>query len=102
MDEQQQQNLKIYRYKGGDTGYVYRIFYNPMANTVVNYLPETLAPNLITLIGFVFSLSPAYVLFANYGTSMKNDPGNEIPRWFFLFEAFCYFMYRVFDELDGK
>lgn len=68
----------------------------------MEYLPETLAPNLITLIGFVFSLTPVFILFSTSGTSFVNEPGLEIPRWLFSLEAFCYFMYRVFDELDGK
>lgn len=33
---------------------------------------------------------------------MKNEPGNPIPRWFYIIEAFCYFFYRMLDEMDGK
>ena len=67
----------------------------------MEYLPETLAPNLITLVGFIFSLAPFFVLFGKYGTKMEN--GNiPIPNWFFFFEAFCFFMYKMFDEMDGK
>jgi hypothetical protein len=35
--------MKQYRYKGGDLGITYRLFYNPLALTLVEYLPETLA-----------------------------------------------------------
>ena len=31
-----------------------------------------------------------------------NFEGKELPSWFFILNAFCYFMYRMFDELDGK
>jgi len=81
---------------------MYIYFYNPVANKIVNFLPEKLAPNLITLIGFVFSTLPFFVLFINYGTRFIDQPETPIPRWFFFFEALCYFMYRMFDELDGK
>lgn len=33
---------------------------------------------------------------------MKNEPGSPIPRWFYIIEAFCYFFYRMLDEMDGK
>ena len=59
-------------------------------------------PNLITLIGFIFSSLPFVVLFGCFGTKMRNEKDNEIPRWFFFFETFCYFMYRMLDEMDGK
>lgn len=26
----------------------------------------------------------------------------DIPRWFYLVEAFSYFFYRMLDEMDGK
>ena len=101
LDETQKENLKVYRYAGGDKGLVYVYFYNPVATKVVEYLPDTLAPNLITLIGFTFSTLPFLILFGNYGTSLENGEF-PIPNWFFFFEAFCYFMYRMFDEMDGK
>ena len=31
-----------------------------------------------------------------------DDETENIPRWFFFLYAFCYFMYRMFDEMDGK
>lgn len=35
--------LKQYKYAGGDSGILYRYFYNPVALKLVTYLPETLA-----------------------------------------------------------
>ena len=101
MNEEQRVNLRNYKYAGGDQGYLYVYFYNPVAKTIVEYLPETLAPNVVTLIGFIFSTLPFIILFGNYGTKFEND-SVKIPHWFFFFYAFCYFMYRMFDELDGK
>ena len=43
LDNQSAENLKLYRYAGGDSGYVYRYFYNPAATKLVTYLPDTLA-----------------------------------------------------------
>jgi ethanolaminephosphotransferase len=94
--------LRKYKYAGGDQGLMYIYFYNPIATKFVNYLPEFLAPNVITLVGFMFSSLPFFVLFSNFGTNLENDQERPITKWFFFLAAFCYFMYRMFDELDGK
>lgn len=52
--------------------------------------------------GFFFSLLPFVLLFSMCGTHMQDQPGKEIPRWFFILEAICYFCYRMLDEMDGK
>ena len=99
LSETQKENLKIYRYAGGDYGFAYIYFYNPVATNLVEYLPETLAPNVITLAGFAFSAGPFIYLFTNHDLENTKD---HIPNWFFFLQAFCYFMYRMLDEMDGK
>jgi hypothetical protein len=37
------ENMRKYKYAGGDRGILYRFFYNPVASKLVTYLPETLA-----------------------------------------------------------
>lgn len=37
------EKLKQYKYCGGDTGLLYRLFYNPVATKLVTFLPDTLA-----------------------------------------------------------
>lgn len=37
------ENIKQYKYFGGDTGFLYRFFYSPLADKIVTYLPESLA-----------------------------------------------------------
>lgn len=64
-------------------------------------MPETVAPNLITLVGFMFSIAPFYILFTEYGTDFKNGE-IAIPSWFYYFEAFSFLSYRMLDEMDGK
>lgn len=56
------------------------------------------SPNLITLVGFMFTVIPLCVLFGIYGATF-DEPA---PRWFCFAEAFFYFMYRILDEMDGK
>lgn len=64
--------------------------------------PKFIAPNLITLAGWVFSVVPWIILFGLYGPAMSNDPKYPIPSWYFFGQAVCYFIYRILDEVDGK
>jgi len=43
INEEGEINLKKYKYSGGDTGFLYRYFWNPFANWLVGFLPMTLA-----------------------------------------------------------
>jgi ethanolaminephosphotransferase len=54
------------------------------------------------MIGFFFSVLPFVLLFSMCGMHMQNQKGMDIPRWFYLVEAFSYFFYRMLDEMDGK
>jgi ethanolaminephosphotransferase len=66
------ENLKKYKYAGGDRGIMYIYFYNPVASYLVNFLPKSLAPNSITLFGFIFSVLPCVLIFYLFGTSFVN------------------------------
>ena len=43
ISEEGAAKLKAYKYSGGDTGYLYTYFYNPVAMKLVAFLPESLA-----------------------------------------------------------
>jgi len=73
--------MRNYQYKGGDNGITYKYFYNPMASFLIDYIPENIAPNLITFVGFVFSVLPAFLLFSLFGTNFYG----EISSWWFFF-----------------
>ena len=63
LNPEMKENLSKYRYAGGDRCIMYIYFYNPIADYLVEFLPESFAPNTITLIGFLFSFLPCFVLF---------------------------------------
>jgi len=67
INEEGRENLLKYKYAGGDKGYAYIYFYNPAATKLVTYLPEWIAPNVLTLIGFIFATLPFLILFGGYG-----------------------------------
>eukprot|EP00009_Paramoeba_aestuarina_P018753 CAMPEP_0201527504 /NCGR_PEP_ID=MMETSP0161_2-20130828/35397_1 /ASSEMBLY_ACC=CAM_ASM_000251 /TAXON_ID=180227 /ORGANISM="Neoparamoeba aestuarina, Strain SoJaBio B1-5/56/2" /LENGTH=330 /DNA_ID=CAMNT_0047928359 /DNA_START=86 /DNA_END=1074 /DNA_ORIENTATION=- len=57
----------------------------------------TLAPNLVTLIGFC-AIIAHYLLLAFYCPHLEG----EAPRWVYVFTGFCVFFYQTMDALDGK
>ena len=69
-----------------------------MATKLVSYLPDWIAPNLLTFIGFIHTVIPLVVLFC----IADFDLVGEVPQWWFFFQAWCYFAYRMLDEMDGK
>ena len=74
-------NLKRHGYSGSDEGLMYKWFYNPVANKLVTYLPDYIAPNLLTLIGFIHTIVPLFIMFA----IADFDLLGEVPQWFFFF-----------------
>ena len=98
FDEEDIKNLKLHKYSGSDEGLMYRFFYNPVANWLVSFLPDYIAPNLLTVIGFIHSITPVIVAFTVAGADLVG----KVPNWILFLQAYCYFAYRLLDEMDGK
>jgi len=64
------QHLKDHKYSGSDLGFAYTFFYNPVANWAVEFLPKTLAPNTVTLLGFFHTLLPVVLLYVLIGPEL--------------------------------
>jgi ethanolaminephosphotransferase len=96
-------NLPHYKYRAADNGIVYQKFFNPFGNYVVTLLPNWLAANVITFVGFLFSITP-YTLMVIYTSSHFYNPAGmtDLPAWLFYSKALFYFIYRFLDEIDGK
>jgi ethanolaminephosphotransferase len=96
-------NMPLYQYRAKDFGKMYIHFFNPFGNWLVNYFPESLAPNVITLTGFIFSITPFFVMVYLYSSHFYNPEGVEdLPAWLFYMQGVCFFIYRLLDEIDGK
>ena len=61
-------------------------------------MPVWLAPNVITLLGFMFTISQA-VLITYHDPNFNN---NSIPSWVWFYLAFAQFMAQTLDGIDGK
>ena len=89
--------IRSYQYKSSDSSISYKYFMSPLCDYLLNFFPTWLAPNIITISGFFLNL--LYFLITGYYTGFK---GGFIPPWACFFSAFCYLLYMILDNIDGK
>jgi ethanolaminephosphotransferase len=72
---------------------------SPLADWQVNnIIPVWLAPNVITLLGFICVLLPHLWLWYNY----PGDLSGDIPRSFCYVCGILHLIYMNLDNIDGK
>jgi len=102
LDEQRIQNMKHYKYSGEDRSFYYKFFLNPFAQKCVEHTPYWLAPNLITMLGFVLEIF-ATILIIIYCPGLEaTTESEEPPSWIWLYCAVANFCYQTLDNMDGK
>ncbi|KAK0390910.1 hypothetical protein NLU13_0413 [Sarocladium strictum] len=90
--------LKEYKYSGVDhsltSKYILKPFYT---NVVIKCFPMSMAPNLITLTGFLF-------VIVNFLTLLWYNPSldQDCPSWVYYSWAVGLFLYQTFDAVDGS
>lgn len=90
--------IKNFKYKGGSDSITYVHCWSPLAEGMVKYVfPKWLAPNLITLIGFLFVMSGFLITLY-----LSPDLQSDLPRWVFFMLWFDIFAYQLLDNSDGK
>ncbi|KAL2161198.1 hypothetical protein VTH06DRAFT_8417 [Thermothelomyces fergusii] len=90
-------NLRQYKYSGVDHSLLSRYVLKPFyTNVVIKCFPMSMAPNLITLTGFMF-------VVANFLTLLWYNPGldQDCPAWVYYSWAAGLFLYQTFDAVDG-
>lgn len=89
-------NLKLYKYSSEDHSLLSKYILKKWWNSFVLLVPSWMAPNIVTLLGFVF-------IICNLLCVLYYDPylNQESPRWCYFFYAFGLFMYQTFDGCDG-
>lgn len=98
ISKKEASNLKLHVYSGTDAGIFYIYFYSPLSEFLVSRLPEYIAPNTLTMIGFMHTVLPITILYIFIGTALIGD----LPSWFLYAQGWFYFIYRLLDEMDGK
>eukprot|EP01112_Ceratiomyxa_fruticulosa_P011980 TRINITY_DN329_c0_g1_i1.p1 TRINITY_DN329_c0_g1~~TRINITY_DN329_c0_g1_i1.p1 ORF type:complete len:406 (+),score=36.69 TRINITY_DN329_c0_g1_i1:165-1382(+) len=91
------QNLSTYKYVGVDNSLVAKHIMQPIWTRLVYFLPMWMAPNLVTLIGFLFIIM-SYLLTVVYTPLLVG----EAPIWVYLCNALFMLIYQTMDALDGK
>ncbi|KAI8872025.1 Choline/ethanolaminephosphotransferase [Ramicandelaber brevisporus] len=90
-------NLKLYAYKGIDHSLLSRYVLGYYWNQLINIFPLWIAPNMITLLGFM-------CVVVNMGTLLWYDQtlNSDLPRWMYFAYGIGLFTYVSFDAVDGK
>lgn len=87
-----EKNLSKYKYVGCVNSIIYTYLFSPMAEWVVKYTPEWVAPNLMTVVGFLHAIASHVLL-------MSED---KPAPWKFVVASWLYLVYSMMDNADGK
>ncbi|RKO99268.1 hypothetical protein CXG81DRAFT_14743 [Caulochytrium protostelioides] len=97
FSEKDIRGLHQYKYSGTDRSLLSTKVLNPYWWTnLVKIFPLWVAPNLITLIGLMFT-----VVCLGMQLSYAPDLG-PVPAWYYYCYALGLFLYQSFDAIDGK
>lgn len=94
---QEIENAKHHKYNGTDDSILVKLFLRKWWNWLIEFVPMTLAPNMITLIGFLFEIGSFLISFI-----VSNCMDNDIPGWLCIVNGLCLFIYSTLDNLDGR
>ena len=91
-------NMEKFKYSYSDDSYLYNYCMSPCLNKLVNYLPKTLAPNLITF----FSLMCNVVAFLVSINDNGFDFDQPLKKSTCYIIGFSQILYQLLDSVDGK
>uniref|UniRef100_A0A7S1KZQ3 Uncharacterized protein n=1 Tax=Neobodo designis TaxID=312471 RepID=A0A7S1KZQ3_NEODS len=88
--------LEHYKYSGTDFSLCSKYFMQRYWTAVSECVPKTIAPNALTLTGFIVSTSTSVIL-AYFALA-----GLPFPNWVWAYAAVSLFTYQTLDAIDGK
>ncbi|KNC84066.1 hypothetical protein SARC_03694 [Sphaeroforma arctica JP610] len=92
-----QETLNHYTYRGSDDSLLYKYINSPMYEVMIQYVPNTIAPNVITLLGLACTFT-TYFIQEHYSPNMDQ----VLPAWVYMISGIAIWMYQTLDALDGK
>jgi ethanolaminephosphotransferase len=97
FSDEQLRALTAYKNKGADHSVTYKYVMAPLYDRLVRLVPRGVAPNAVTLVGFVLIIVSHLVL-------MWFSPKLEeaAPGWVYVFVGVSLATYMVLDNLDGR
>jgi ethanolaminephosphotransferase len=93
-----EERIRNYKYKCTTDSFMYTYVMGPLANFSLKFVPETVAPNTLTFLAFLFNVIPHLLILWYTG----DDLSVEIPRWLCILTGLSQFMYMNLDNMDGK
>uniref|UniRef100_A0A9J2PQA6 Ethanolaminephosphotransferase 1 n=1 Tax=Ascaris lumbricoides TaxID=6252 RepID=A0A9J2PQA6_ASCLU len=93
------------QYSSVDTSPISNYISHPFWNWLVKFYPLWLAPNVLTLTGFLFVMLGFFIVsFLDYDLDANSNFASPraIPNWIWLFIAILTFTAHTLDGTDGK
>ncbi|XP_068084293.1 ethanolaminephosphotransferase 1 isoform X2 [Anabrus simplex] len=95
-----------YKYSALDTSPLSIYVMHPFWNRVVQLCPKWVAPNVLTFVGFLFTVLNfimfSYYDYYFYASSSDHPEVSAIPRWVWAVAAINLFLAYTLDGIDGK
>ncbi|XP_065342656.1 ethanolaminephosphotransferase 1-like [Cloeon dipterum] len=106
LTKEQLSGFEHYKYSSIDTSPLSIYVMHPFWNTVVKLCPRWVAPNLLTFVGFLFTVLN-FILFSYYdynfyASSSDHPEVSPLPRWLWATAALNLFLAYTLDGIDGK
>jgi ethanolaminephosphotransferase len=99
LSEEALENIKNFEYTSENKSITYNYITSPMLNKyILPLIPTWVAPNLITLLSFLFNFFTFIIILIECG----NDYTKPLSRATCLLQAMSHFIYIILDNLDGK
>jgi cytidyltransferase-like protein len=92
LTKNEKEELKNWKYKVDDKSITTKIF-TPFWNILVSFVPETVAPNILSLAGFLFIL---------YSFNLAYNYIDKLPNLISFICLLMVFSYMNIDAIDGK
>nr|CAB3265959.1 ethanolaminephosphotransferase 1 [Phallusia mammillata] len=101
ISEEQLKGFDSYKYRCIDSSPLSNYIIHPFWNQCVKLCPKWLAPNVLTISGFLL-LVMQFVLLSIYDPFYVTAKEGSFPSWVWWFSAFAQFFSHTLDGIDGK
>ena len=96
ISKEGERHIREFTYKGKDLSITYEYLWSPLADQMLRITPANIAPNTLTVAGFLINLIGTLVL------CLQVPFKQPAPAWSLVLYASCVFGYQMLDNLDGK
>jgi len=87
-----------HHYVGDNNSIFYNYVLNHFCNWIVEFFPRWLAPNMVTLLGFIVNCIPSVLVLIIYDYNLDG----HLDDWFCYVIGLTYTFYIIMDNCDGK